>query len=196
MTRLPTGHPEGFIEAFANIYRDFADAIAGGEGDASSSPISREGVRGMTFVETRRGRQRRDDAGWVARIKERGDEDAQGHRPSSWPSSSAASRRSTSLETMAKWVSDLGYVGVPDADGRRTDSFFDLARAAESQAYCDDIAGTAGEPRAADHRTVDAPAGAAAWPSTRPTDELFDGFAPPELRGKPKRAPGLGRGRR
>lgn len=28
-SRLPTGHPEGFIEAFANIYADFASAIDG-----------------------------------------------------------------------------------------------------------------------------------------------------------------------
>ncbi|MDE1145830.1 MAG: Gfo/Idh/MocA family oxidoreductase [Azospirillaceae bacterium] len=47
--RLPTGHPEGFIAAFANIYRDFADAIAGG---ATGAPVPtiQDGVRGMAFV--------------------------------------------------------------------------------------------------------------------------------------------------
>ena len=29
-TRIPGGHPEGFLEAFANLYRDFAAAIRGG----------------------------------------------------------------------------------------------------------------------------------------------------------------------
>src|SRR3546814_4598107 len=28
-TRLPSGHPEGFIEAFATLYAGFADAVAG-----------------------------------------------------------------------------------------------------------------------------------------------------------------------
>jgi predicted dehydrogenase len=51
-TRLPTGHPEGFVEAFANLYRDFARAIAGGATSAGSVPDIAEGVRGMAFVET------------------------------------------------------------------------------------------------------------------------------------------------
>lgn len=29
MTRVPAGHPEGYLEAFANIYRAFADAVSG-----------------------------------------------------------------------------------------------------------------------------------------------------------------------
>ncbi|MDR7116160.1 Gfo/Idh/MocA family oxidoreductase [Caulobacter sp. BE254] len=64
VTRLPTGHPEGFIEAFANIYRDFADAIAG-SGDGRLVPDIGEGVRGMAFVE-RAVAASRADAGWVA----------------------------------------------------------------------------------------------------------------------------------
>ena len=63
VTRLPTGHPEGFIEAFANIYRDFAVAIASGESDGLTPDI-REGVRGMAFVE-RAVAASRGDAGWV-----------------------------------------------------------------------------------------------------------------------------------
>lgn len=47
-SRIPTGHPEGFIEAFANLYRDMADAILNGA--AGSVPSIDEGVRGMTFV--------------------------------------------------------------------------------------------------------------------------------------------------
>lgn len=63
VTRLPTGHPEGFIEAFANIYRDFADAIEGRGG--GFVPDIQAGVRGMAFVE-RAVAASRDDAGWVA----------------------------------------------------------------------------------------------------------------------------------
>jgi predicted dehydrogenase len=48
-TRLPAGHPEGLIEAFANLYRDFADAILGQPNDLL--PGIKEGLRGMAFVE-------------------------------------------------------------------------------------------------------------------------------------------------
>lgn len=48
-TRLPSGHPEGFIEAFANLYRDFADAIEGRPNGLVQGIA--EGVRGMAFVE-------------------------------------------------------------------------------------------------------------------------------------------------
>lgn len=50
-SRIPTGHPEGFIEAFANIYRDFAGAVAAGASDAGLVPDIAEGVRSMAFVE-------------------------------------------------------------------------------------------------------------------------------------------------
>jgi predicted dehydrogenase len=50
-TRLPAGHPEGFIEAFANLYSDFALAIAEGRAHADPVPGIAEGVRGMAFVE-------------------------------------------------------------------------------------------------------------------------------------------------
>ncbi len=51
-TRLPSGHPEGFIEAFANLYRDFAAAILDGRAQADPVPGIEAGVRGMAFVET------------------------------------------------------------------------------------------------------------------------------------------------
>ena len=62
--RLPTGHPEGFIEAFANLYRDFADAILAGRRDAGLVPGIEAGVRGMTFVETAVAASR-EGLGWV-----------------------------------------------------------------------------------------------------------------------------------
>ncbi len=62
-SRLPTGHPEGFIEAFANLYRDFAEAIAEGRADAGLVPDIAEGVRSMAFVETA---VAASGQGWVA----------------------------------------------------------------------------------------------------------------------------------
>ncbi len=55
-SRIPAGHPEGFIEAFANLYRNFAlDIIARKEGvkkDPSFDyPGIEDGVRGMKFLE-------------------------------------------------------------------------------------------------------------------------------------------------
>ncbi len=55
-TRLPAGHPEGFIEAFANLYRNFAlNIIAVNEGQkpdlTADYPGINEGVRGMKFLE-------------------------------------------------------------------------------------------------------------------------------------------------
>lgn len=63
-SRIPTGHPEGFIEAFANLYRDFAAAIAGGQPNAGLVPDIAEGVRSMAFVETALAASR-EGAGWV-----------------------------------------------------------------------------------------------------------------------------------
>ena len=88
------------------------------------------------------------------------------------------------LDTIAEWAAGLGYVGVQMPTGG-ADSFFDLEQAAASQAYCDDIAGTL-----AAHGLVITELSThlqgqlvAVHPAY---DELFDGFAPPEVRGKPK----------
>ena len=57
-TRTPAGHPEGFIEAFANIYRNFTlTVMAGMRGEKPSTnmldfPNVNDGVRGMQFIET------------------------------------------------------------------------------------------------------------------------------------------------
>lgn len=56
-TRTPGGHPEGYLEAFANLYRNFALTIqAGLSGVTASSealdyPGITEGIRGMAFIE-------------------------------------------------------------------------------------------------------------------------------------------------
>ncbi len=52
-TRLPAGHPEGFYEAFANIYRmAIADMrrVATGEQPLGGYPTVRDGLRGVNFV--------------------------------------------------------------------------------------------------------------------------------------------------
>lgn len=55
ITRTPPGHPEGYIEAFANLYRNFALSVREArDGTAQNSPgipgID-EAVRGMAFIE-------------------------------------------------------------------------------------------------------------------------------------------------
>jgi predicted dehydrogenase len=51
--RLPAGHPEGYLEAMANLYGDFATAIrAGGVNHAAPGvPGIEVGLRGMAFIE-------------------------------------------------------------------------------------------------------------------------------------------------
>ncbi|UOQ70541.1 Gfo/Idh/MocA family protein [Hymenobacter cellulosilyticus] len=55
--RTPAGHPEGYLEAFANLYRNFALSL---QADLAGTPASpealdypgiEEGVRGMAFIE-------------------------------------------------------------------------------------------------------------------------------------------------
>jgi predicted dehydrogenase len=54
-TRIPGGHPEGFLEAFANIYRDVAVAIRAQRTGTSTSgglyPTGADGRAGVAFVE-------------------------------------------------------------------------------------------------------------------------------------------------
>ncbi|RYY29512.1 MAG: Gfo/Idh/MocA family oxidoreductase [Sphingobacteriaceae bacterium] len=56
-TRTPSGHPEGYLEAFANLYKNFALTVkAKIEGNMPSAenldfPGIEEGVRGMAFIE-------------------------------------------------------------------------------------------------------------------------------------------------
>ena len=56
--RLPGGHPEGYLEAMGNLYRDFAAAIRSDEasngeapGTATGVPGISAGLRGMAFIE-------------------------------------------------------------------------------------------------------------------------------------------------
>jgi predicted dehydrogenase len=47
--RLPSGHPEGYLEALANLYRDFGQELSGA--GKSLVPGILEGVRSMAFIE-------------------------------------------------------------------------------------------------------------------------------------------------
>jgi predicted dehydrogenase len=57
-TRTPAGHPEGYLEAFANIYREFTKAVRDYKPGKKFNlakydiPGVDDGVRGMTFVQT------------------------------------------------------------------------------------------------------------------------------------------------
>jgi predicted dehydrogenase len=56
-SRLPAGHPEGYLEAFANIYRNFAHCIRARWANATPDAVHadfpgvEDGLRGMRFVE-------------------------------------------------------------------------------------------------------------------------------------------------
>ncbi len=56
-TRVPPGHPEGYLEAFANLYRNFALSVKAKLAGETPQPEwldfpgVEEGVRGMLFVE-------------------------------------------------------------------------------------------------------------------------------------------------
>ena len=57
-TRLPSGHPEAFFEAFANNYLNFADTIRAKLTRTKVDPLAKDfpdvkdGLRGMLFIET------------------------------------------------------------------------------------------------------------------------------------------------
>lgn len=87
-----------------------------------------------------------------------------------------------SLPDIARWAASLGYKGIqiPSWDGR----LFDLAKAADSQDYCDEVAGICREAgveitELSTHLQGQLVAVHPAY------DDLFDAFAPPELHGKP-----------
>ena len=86
------------------------------------------------------------------------------------------------IDAIARWAADLGYKGVqiPSWDAR----LFDLATAAESQSYCDDLKGRLADCGIAITELSTHLQGqlVAVHPAY---DEAFDGFAAPEVRGNP-----------
>ncbi|MBT5264319.1 MAG: sugar phosphate isomerase/epimerase [Rhodospirillaceae bacterium] len=88
-----------------------------------------------------------------------------------------------SLDAIAAWASSIGYEGlqIPSWDGR----LFDLAKAAESKDYCDEVKGVLAKhgltlTELSTHLQGQLVAVHPAY------DEAFDGFAAPEVRGNPK----------
>ncbi len=88
-----------------------------------------------------------------------------------------------SLDAIGRWAASLGYKGVqiPSWDAR----LFDLAKAAESDAYCDEVKGTLAQyglsiTELSTHLQGQLVAVHPAF------DEAFDGFATPAVRGNPK----------
>jgi len=61
-TRTPGGHPEGYLEAFANLYRDFARQLRGEPG--SLLPGIEDGLRGMALIHLSVAASR-ERAGWI-----------------------------------------------------------------------------------------------------------------------------------
>ncbi len=56
VSRVPSGHPEGYLEAFAALYREYADAlVAWQQGSKNPLPLTlpgiEAGVRGMKFID-------------------------------------------------------------------------------------------------------------------------------------------------
>ena len=70
VTRLPPGHPEGYLEAFATLYAEIAQAIrATRPGGASADPAAHfpsvdDGVKGLAFIEAALASSRRGGR-WV-----------------------------------------------------------------------------------------------------------------------------------
>ena len=57
LSRIPIGHPEGYIEGFANLYREIADILLiyrSGKTPISEEilfPTGQDGLDGVTFIE-------------------------------------------------------------------------------------------------------------------------------------------------
>ncbi|MDA8795257.1 sugar phosphate isomerase/epimerase [Gammaproteobacteria bacterium] len=87
-----------------------------------------------------------------------------------------------SLDSIAAWAADLGYKGIQVPSGEP--SLIDLELAAESQSYCDDLRDTLANhgieiTELSTHLQGQLIAVHPAY------DEMFDGFAPAHLRGRP-----------
>jgi sugar phosphate isomerase/epimerase len=86
------------------------------------------------------------------------------------------------LAGMARWAAELGFVGIQVPVGNP--AFIDVARAADSQTYCDELRGRVAEcgvelTELSTHLEGQLVAVHPAY------DTLFDAFAPPPVRGRP-----------
>ena len=74
-SRMPAGHPEGYIEGFANVYRDAAELIAARRAGRAPSPAAvaltpnvLDGARGVAFIEASVASSQNNGAWTSARI--------------------------------------------------------------------------------------------------------------------------------
>ena len=86
-------------------------------------------------------------------------------------------------DNITKWAADCGYEGVqiPSWDGR----LFDLAKAAESKGYCDEIQGQA-RANGIEITELSTHLQGQLVAVNPAFDDAFDAFAPEEVHGKPK----------
>lgn len=87
------------------------------------------------------------------------------------------------LESIARWAAELGFVGIQVPIGNP--AFIDVALAAESRGYCDELRGRVADcgveiTELSTHLEGQLVAVHPAY------DELFDGFAPAAVRGNPR----------
>ncbi|MBO0127767.1 sugar phosphate isomerase/epimerase [Agrobacterium sp. OT33] len=86
------------------------------------------------------------------------------------------------LDNLGQWAASLGYKGIQVPTDPK---LFDLEKAAASRTYCDDIKGRLAEIGVEITELSTHIQGQLV--AVHPVyDEMFDGFAPPELRGKPQ----------
>jgi len=64
--RIPPGHPEGYLEAFANLYGDFFDELEGKS--AGLHPTAEDGLEGLRFLDACR-RSHALDGGWTEMVR-------------------------------------------------------------------------------------------------------------------------------
>ncbi len=70
LSRIPPGHPEGYLEGFANIYSEIAEALVAARSgampaDAVTFPTVADGLQGMRFIEAAL-RSSQSGNGWVS----------------------------------------------------------------------------------------------------------------------------------
>ena len=75
-TRTPGGHPEGYIEAFANIYRNFVATVRAKAAGRTPTPEELDfpnvidGLRGLQFIETMVKAGKKKKKKWVKWVEE------------------------------------------------------------------------------------------------------------------------------
>lgn len=73
-SRTPPGHPEGYLEAFANLYSGFAEAIHARRANRQPSllgqnlPLAYDGLKGVAFVDAVVDSARSDTPRWMSPI--------------------------------------------------------------------------------------------------------------------------------